>query len=240
MEVATNENTAGVTWFLKSRVLPICCIPLCSIYRTTNGYLPTKTIVHTVFRKNKQNNIEWHENHIFESGAKQKNRSWWILEETVSWRKGTSWIIFLIHQVALNSELPAGCECALGLEHALSSTTRNGCPIKITWNGVLHFFLASFVKKSYLPLKYLAAILFLPLKNFAKGCQSGTWLISKGTSHSIRINHKTSSIPWNTLLSKSTGLISKEGDLLIFLHDPNQTDMFSQMSIEKVCYQLNN
>ena len=44
-------------------------------------------------------------------------------------------------------------------------------------NEVLHLFLASFVEKSYLTLKYLAAILFLPLKNSAQGCQSGTRLI---------------------------------------------------------------
>ena len=34
------------------------------------------------------------------------------------------------------------------------------------------------LKKTYLTLKYLAAILFLPLKNSAQGCQSGTRLIS--------------------------------------------------------------
>ena len=51
------------------------------------------------------------------------------------------------------------------------NNTRNG------FHMVLHMFLASFVEKSYLTLKYLAAILFLPLKNSAQGRQSGTRLI---------------------------------------------------------------
>ena len=70
-------------WWFKN-TFPVCCIPLCSIYRTTNGYLTTKTVVHTVFRKNNLNNIKWDENYIFESRAKQKNCSWWILGETVT------------------------------------------------------------------------------------------------------------------------------------------------------------
>ena len=38
------------------------------------------------------------------------------------------------------------------------------CESKSHENEVLHLFLASFVEKSYLTLKYLAAILFLLLK----------------------------------------------------------------------------
>ena len=40
-----------------------------------------------------------------------------------------------------------------------------------------------------------------------------------GTPHSIRINHKTSSIPRNTLLSKSTGLMAKQSMSLVFFRD---------------------
>ena len=59
-------------------------------------------------------------------------------------------------------------------------------------NEVFHLFLASFIEKSYLTLKYLASISFLDLKNSTHGCQSGTGWFLLGTSHSIIINHKTS------------------------------------------------
>ena len=51
----------------------------------------------------------------------------------------------------------------LTLQMTLShrNNTRNGLPkLKSHENDVLHLFLASFVEKSYLTLKYLAAILF--------------------------------------------------------------------------------
>ena len=59
------------------------------------------------------------------------------------------------------------------------NNTRNGLPsqnhMKMRYYtcSCLHL-----LKKTYLTLKYLAAILFLPLKNSAQGCQSGTRLIS--------------------------------------------------------------
>ena len=63
------------------------------------------------------------------------------------------------------------------------NNTKNGLPkLKSQENDVLllFMFLASFVEKSYLTLKYLAAILFSHWENSAQGCQSDTMLISDG------------------------------------------------------------
>ena len=71
----------------------------------------------------------------------------------------------------------------LTLQMTLShrNNTKNGLPkLKSHENDVLHLFLASFVEKSYLTLKYLAAILFSHWENSAQGCQSDTMLISDG------------------------------------------------------------
>ena len=57
--------------------------------------------------------------------------------------------------------------------------TRNGLPSQNRMK--MRYYTCSWLhllKKTYLTLKYLAAILFLPLKNSAQGCQSGTRLIS--------------------------------------------------------------
>ena len=55
------------------------------------------------------------------------------------------------------------------------NNTRNGLPSQNHMK--MRYYTCSWLhllKKTYLTLKYLAAILFLPLKNSAQGCQSGT------------------------------------------------------------------
>ena len=59
--------------------------------------------------------------------------------------------------------------------------TRNGLPSQNHMK--MMYYTCSWphlLRKSYLTLKYMAAILFFPLKNSAQGCQSGSRLISAG------------------------------------------------------------
>ena len=90
---------------------------------------------------------------------------------------------------------------------SLKNNARNGLPSQ---NHIkMRYYTCSWLhllKNHIWPWNIWRPFCFLPLKIPPKGAKVAPGWFLLGTFCSIKINHKTSSIPQNTLLSKSTGL----------------------------------